>query len=475
MLPLPDISRQHKVALGFGFLALFFANNSLSAMAVPYFQMTLGLDPFWLSLVIAAPIICAAFISQVVGRVSDRLNTKHGNRRFLLLVSGISSGVLFSAIWQVPSDASQIAILAYVLTFNFLFSVALTFLTINVKSLAFDLSRNETQRVNVMAFGSFFERLGTFAYFWLFPLAQLSLWGGVYIGIQYVGWIVGIVLIGLFSIVTAWCRATVQRNTESRTDSRQKPVNVNPIVLRNRGQTPHDVALVRDPKIKLALYLLLGLTLIKFGAISIFTSFDYYLLVYFVKHGDIATGAYWKGILSSAFALFTLIMIPIFSHLTLKLGKLKTLSIIYWLTALGALLKWFIYQPGFEWMVVIDALLGAPSWVAISVVIPSMLADLCAYERRLSGHNKVGYFVSIQNKVINFALVSTMIGAGMLLNIVGFDANAGSEQSANSIFWMRVCLAGGPLILCFVSLFLVKMYPLSDQQMALNENALVQT
>ena len=223
------------------------------------------------------------------------------------------------------------------------------------------------------------------------------------------------------------------------------------------------------------MYLLLGLTLIKFGAISIFTSFDYYLLVYFVKHGDIATGAYWKGILSSAFALFTLIMIPIFSHLTLKLGKLKTLSIIYWLTALGALLKWFIYQPGFEWMVVIDALLGAPSWVAISVVIPSMLADLCAYERRLSGHNKVGYFVSIQNKVINFALVSTMIGAGMLLNIVGFDANAGSEQSANSIFWMRVCLAGGPLILCFVSLFLVKMYPLSDQQMALNENALVQT
>ena len=63
----------------------------------------------------------------------------------------------------------------------------------------------------------------------------------------------------------------------------------------------------------------------------------------------------------------------------------------------------------------------------------------------------------------------------MLLNIVGFDANAGSEQSASSIFWMRVCLAGGPLILCFVSLFLVKMYPLSDQQMALNENALVQT
>ncbi len=472
MLTLPDLSRQHLIALGFGFLALFFANQSLSAMAVPYFQMTLGIDPFWLSLVIAAPIMFAAFISQYVGRVSERLQHKHGNRGVTLHISGVTSGVLFGAIWWVPNTWSNADVLWYVLALNFLFSIALTFLTINVKSLAFELSRDETQRVKVMAFGSLFERFGTFAYFWLFPLAQLSIWGSIYLGIQYVGWFIGIVLIAFFSIVSAWCCAPKQVtspsiNTEqANLFERKKETPGNAPVYINIAKPP------TDERTKRALFLLLSLTLIKFGAISIFTSFDFYLLVYFVKDGDVAAGAYWKGILSSTFALVTLVMIPLFSYVTIKLGRLKALSIIYWLTALGAVLKWFIYQPGNEWAVIIDALLGAPSWVAISVIIPSMLADLCDYERKLSGQNKVGYFVSAQNRVINIGVVMTMVGAGLLLNLVGFDANAGEDQSPGSIFLMRLCLAGGPLVLCFISLMIVKCYPLSEQQMALSKDAI---
>ena len=472
MLTLPDLSRQHLIALGFGFLALFFANQSLSAMAIPYFQMTLGIDPFWLSLVIAAPIMFAAFISQYVGRVSERLQHKHGNRGVTLHISGVTSGVLFGAIWWVPNTWSNAEVLWYVLALNFLFSIALTFLTINVKSLAFELSSDETQRVKVMAFGSLFERFGTFAYFWLFPLAQLSIWGSIYLGIQYVGWFIGLVLIAFFSIVSAWCCAPKQVtspsiNTEqANLFERKEETPGNAPVYINIAKPP------TDERTKRALFLLLSLTLIKLGAISIFTSFDFYLLVYFVKGGDVAAGAYWKGILSSTFALVTLVMIPLFSYVTIKLGRLKALSIIYWLTALGAVLKWFIYQPGNEWAVIIDALLGAPSWVAISVIIPSMLADLCDYERKLSGQNKVGYFVSAQNRVINIGVVMTMVGAGLLLNLVGFDANAGEDQSPGSIFLMRLCLAGGPLVLCFISLMIVKCYPLSEQQMALSKDAI---
>tara|TARA_R110002153_G_scaffold66738_1_gene178091 strand:- start:1085 stop:2482 length:1398 start_codon:yes stop_codon:yes gene_type:complete len=451
MFSLPDISRQHKIALAFGFLALFFANQSLSAMAVPYFQMTLGLDPVWLSLVIATPLIFAAFISQSVGRASEQINSRLGSRRVTILASGVSSGLLFGAIWMVPLQWSANATLAYLLFLNTLFCISLTFLTINVKSFAFEISYDEKQRVKVMAFGSLFERVGTFGYFWLFPLAQMAVWGSVYLGIQYIGWFIGIVLIALFSILTAWfCTPTLA-----------KP---EPIAAKiEASKTPSGNIPIKDKTVKRALFMLLSLTLIKLGAISTFTSFDFYLLVYYVKGGDLAAGASWKGILSSTFAVVTLLMIPLFAYLSLQLGKLKTLSIIYWITALGAVLKWFIYQPGHEWAVVIDALLGAPSWVAISVIIPSMLADLCAYESKLSGQNKVGYFISVQNKVLNFGVVSTMIGAGLLLNAVDFDANLGEAQDPESILWMRICLAGGPLLLCFVSLFIVNMYPLTEQ------------
>jgi len=468
MLALPDISRQHKVALGFGFLALFFANQSLSAMAIPYFQMTLGLDPFGLSLAIAAPLMFAGFISQSVGRLSDAIQQKKGDRRVILLVSGVVSGLLFGAIWMVPYEWGDNATLLYILVLNFLFGIGLTFLTINVKSLAFEVSVDVKQRVKVMAYGSLFERAGTFAYFWLFPLAQLSLWGSVYIGIQYVGWFIGIVLIGFFSVFSAWF--SVARSTNDRVqmsiDADSNPLSDEHVSKNPASTTTLSHPQVTDKTVKAALFLLLSLTLIKFGAISMFTSLDFYLLVYFVKAGDLAAGASWKGILSSTFALVTLFMIPLFAYLSLTLGKLKTLNIIYWTTALGALLKWFIYQPGHEWAVVIDALLGAPSWVAISVIIPSMLADLCAYERTISGQNKIGYFISVQNKAINFAVVITMVGAGLLLNILGFDADLGAEQDPDSLLWMRICLSGGPLLLCFVSLYIVNMYPLTEQQMA---------
>ncbi|MBU3005327.1 MFS transporter [Paraglaciecola arctica] len=457
MFSIPDISRQHKMALGFGFLAVFFANHSLSAMAIPYFQMTLGLDPFKLSLVMAGPIVFAALISQTVGEFSDRTNNIRGSRRFILMLSGVLSGLCFSLIWMVPIHWEPDEILYYLLLLNSLFCISMTFLTINVKSLAFELSHDAQQRVKVMAFGSLFERLGTLAYFWLFPIAQLSLWGGVYLGIQYVGWFIGFVLIALFAAITAWfseikSKGSLHHHSDKNTQLSLPESNM---------MQPIDTTQM-DHSVKRALFLLLGLTLIKFGLISIFTSLDFYLLVYFVKAGDLAAGAAWKGILSSSFACVTLVMIPLFSYLTLKLGKLKTLYLIYWITALGAILKWFIFQPGNEWAVVVDALLGAPSWVAISVIIPSMFADLCAYERRLSGKNKVGYVISIQNKVINLGLVGAMIGAGLLLNIVGFDADLAGQQHANTITWMRVCLAGGPLLLCFVSLFIVKIYPLSE-------------
>lgn len=493
MFALPDISRQHKIGIGFGFLALFFANQSLNAMAVPYFQMTLGIDPFWLSLVLAVPIMLAAFISQLVGRVSDAISARKGSRRGTLLLSGVISGLLFGAIWLVPNEWGENATLIYILLLNVLFCIALTFLTINVKSFAFEVSYDVTQRVKVMAFGSLFERVGTFAYFWLFPLAQLSVWGSIYIGIQYVGWFIGIVLIGLFSVLTAWlsvgqpannCRIMTKEvigpliddplvndlptNSSAQTNISGKIQRVSNNFQsknqRNKAIQPNTP--VTDKTVKRALFLLLSLTLIKFGAISIFTSLDFYLLVYFVKGGDLMAGAFWKGILSSSFALVTLVMIPLFAYLALKLGKLKTLSIVYWITAFGAILKWFIFQPENEWAVVFDALLGAPSWVAISVIIPSMLADLCAYERNVSGQSKVGYFISVQNKVVNFGAVITMIGAGLLLNFVGFDANLGAAQHSDSILWMRVCLVFGPLLMCFVSLFILKIYPLTEKQMA---------
>lgn len=441
-----NISKAHKIALGSGFIALFFANNGISALATPYFQMTLGLDPFLLNLAIALPVTFAALISKKVGQISDKANAIHNVRKNGILFSGWSAGLFFSLLWMVPTDWSDTSILIYILLANFCFYISTTFLTINIKSFSFEVSTDNIQRVLVMSYVSLFERMGSIFYFWLFPLAQLTIWGSLQTGIKYTGLLIGLILIALLSSVCAYfCQ------------SKNKPENhVSDI---KNYSLKFDSS---NKRIHSALILLLILTAIKLGAIGTFTSFDYYLLVYHVCDGSIASGAYWKGVLSSSFAILGLLFIPIVSYFTLKFGRLTVLKAIYLLTAIGSIAKWYIYQPGNEWWVILDAILGAPSWIAISVIIPSMLAELSALEHKSSGVNKVGYFIAAQNKAISLSFVVVMMGSGLLLNAIGFDANLPHQQSESTIYLMKLLLTTGPLLLSLISIWILKIYPFQE-------------
>lgn len=444
-----NISKAHKIALGSGFIAISFANNGISALATPYFQMTLGLDPFLLNFAIALPMIFAALISRKVGQISDDANAIQGVRKNGILFSGWAAGLFFSLLWMVPTEWSDTQILLYILFANLCFYISTTFLTINIKSFSFEVSTDSVQRVLVMSYVSLFERAGSIFYFWLFPFAQLTLWGSLQSGIKHTGLLIGLVLIALLSSICAYfCQSkSKQTNHVSYIKSSSRKFNTS------------------DKRIHRALILLLCLTAIKIGAIGTFTSFDFYLLVYHVSDGSIAAGAYWKGILSSSFAILGLLFIPIVSYFTLKFGKLAVLKVIYLLTAAGSIAKWYIYQPGNEWWVILDALLGAPSWIAISVIIPSMLAELSALEHKSSGVNKVGYFIAAQNKVISLSFVAVMLGSGLLLNVIGFDAHLPYQQSESTIYIMKLLLTTGPLLLSLTSIWILTIYPFKEDKL----------
>lgn len=62
---------KHKVALGSGFFAIFFVGHGIGALAIPYYQMTLGVDPFLLGLVLTIPVFFSALISPWAATVID--------------------------------------------------------------------------------------------------------------------------------------------------------------------------------------------------------------------------------------------------------------------------------------------------------------------------------------------------------------------------------------------------------------------
>ncbi len=88
----------HKFILGLGFLAIFFSHQGIGILAIPYYQMTLGVDPFLLSIAIKTPVLIASFLAPWVGQISDRLQTPIGRRRPFLFVFPWLSCVLFGLI-----------------------------------------------------------------------------------------------------------------------------------------------------------------------------------------------------------------------------------------------------------------------------------------------------------------------------------------------------------------------------------------
>ena len=96
-----------KLFLGLGFFAMSFANQSVPILAIPFYQMLLGVDPFLLGLSLTVPIILSTILGPWVGHISDRSQSKYGRRRPFILVASWFSCFAFGLIWMVSPNWNE--------------------------------------------------------------------------------------------------------------------------------------------------------------------------------------------------------------------------------------------------------------------------------------------------------------------------------------------------------------------------------
>jgi Na+/melibiose symporter-like transporter len=429
-----------KLFLGIGFFAMFFANQSVPVLAIPFYQMTLGVDPFLLGLSLTIPIMLSTILGPWVGHLTDSCQSKYGRRKPFILIASWVSCFTFGLIWMVSPNWSESSQLLYFTACSLVFYIAVIFLSVPMTSLSFEMTDDHHERTDIMGFTTYFIKIGTLLYQWLFPLAQLAIFSSVFIGIQYIGWGVAIFIIGLLGTIPAiFCKEKQQRNCHF-------------------SKQPRLMESLNTLKQNKPLKILLVLTALQFCGGAFTASMDYYLIVYSLNGGDIVQGSIWKGVLSTAFAVAGIIAIPMISKLSLSTGKIKALTFIYCLNAIGGIAKWFIYTPGTYWLLIFDALLCAAIWSAMTMLIPSMLADLCDEDELLHQQRREGLFVSIHTWVVNISLALSLLISGLLLNSIGFNANNQAFQTDDSIFLMRIILSFGTVIFSLIPLLLLRHY-----------------
>lgn len=442
------------MAVGTGGLPIMFGQLSVKAMAAPVYQMILGVNPTMLGIVLALPRLWDAFIDPVVGNWSDNTRTRWGRRRPFILVGAVTMAIAYGAIWMVSPEWSEKTKLGWLLGTSLVFYTCYAIYSVPYQSLTYEMSPDYDERTRVMGHSSFWYKFGEFFYQWVIPATTLSIFASQLVGVKVINWIVGVVVLGILGAIPA----IFGRERYFRRAAAQQKIAFWPAFRAAASNGP--------------VLILLLLTMLKLLANMFGSSMDYYLLVYYMFDGDIAQGSLWKSINSTAYAVVGFASIPLLAWMSRRFGKKQTVISIYALVIVAGVGKWFLYTPGIGWWLLLDPILSGPVLVAITMVLPSMMADVCDEDELQHGQRREGMFGAVFMWVQKSGVALAYLGTFVSLDLVGFNSKAGGHQTPETFLWMRALLAGATSLTAAVAIVVALFYPITRERAEATRRAL---
>ena len=443
-----------KIALGSGYLAHFYGTSGVKSLAIPVYQMVLGLNPALLGLVLAIPRFWDALTDPIVGMISDNCHTRFGRRKPIIVLGAILQALAFGAIWMVPRGLSQAGTVAYLTVTLIVFYTCFSIFSVPLMSLTYEMTPDYEERTRVSAFGGFFGKVGELTYSWAFWAANLAVFGSVLVGVRVVGWTIGICVMGLVGMIPGlFVKERYYKKAEKQ--ERVRLIPAFKAAFSNR-----------------AFSVLIGLTICQVLAGMLASNIDYYLIVYNMCGGDIVEGTKWKAVLSTGYAVLGIGMIYPVNWLANRYGKRTALTVIFTLVFFGGFGKWLLFTPGNPWKILLDPILCGPVWTALNVLTPSMLADVCDDDELRHGLRREGMLGALFSWIQKTGYALAFFGAGLALNLVGFDQSLHGAQKPGAILGMRLMLAISTGVWATLAIGLLALYPLSRNRAYATRDAL---
>jgi GPH family glycoside/pentoside/hexuronide:cation symporter len=296
-----------------------------------------------------------------------------------------------------------------------------------------------------MAFWAFFATLASLAVS-LYPMAtQWEGFGNPITGARWVAAIVAVVIfagVGIIPALVATERFNKKANNECQIgflEALKQMVSSKPLLL---------ITMV-----------ILGLNFC--GTIA--GSLAQYIAIYYVMGGDVKEGIMLNGLNGVGFSIIGFAGIAVVAWLGTHLGKRRALQLILALATVGGVAKWFIFTPSVPYLLLLDSLLSGPLWVAIGVLVPAMMADLCDADELDYGERREGLIGAVFTWITKVGLSLTFLFSGFVLQFSGFDASV-KEQPGDTLTVMRLCFAGASVIAPLVGIVCLHFYSITEER-----------
>jgi len=459
--PEDRISLPHKVIYGFG----AFVNNLLAAaiggMAI-VLNLGLGMNPALVGLLGALPRLTDAITDPLMGYISDHTRTRWGRRRPYIFIGAIIAGVVFALLWQLPRGQSENYYFWFFLIGSFIFYLGYTVFATPWVALGYELTPDYHERTRLMGVQNFMGQLAYVVSPWFLLMMQADYFDDIVDGASYLAIGIAVLTISVGIIPAIFLRERFKHppkreelvNEGEEADSAAQAIKNNIIDFFNGFVATLKVS----PFLKLC-----AATFLVFNGFMLVSSFQFYVIIYYVFGGDQELGAEYAGWSGTVGAVATFCVIFLVTWLATKIGKRRTFFFAISISMFGYALKWFCYNPEIPWLLLVPAPFMAFGLGALFTLMGSMIADVCDLDELETYERREGMFGSIYWWVVKLGMALALAGGGFLLNATGFDVELNGNQTERAIFLMRLFDVAVPFVCSGLAIWAVYAFPITEE------------
>ena len=417
-------------------------STSIPLAILMFFQLyfltdVAGLRPDYAGWAIGASRLWDAVNDPLFGLMSDRIRTRWGRRRVLLLFGAVPLGVFFMLMWIVPALNQFWLAVYYAMTF-ILFDTAFTIVHVGYNSLTPEMTSDYDERSSLNGYRMVFSISGTLG---AIILATVLGWSITNARTLYL--ILGVGL-GLISIIPPLVVFSI---------TREKPSDELPAPL------PFGEAL-RQTLSNQPFRMVMGLYLLSWTTASIIAAVLLYFANYYLRVPEQAN--YFVLIAQGSAILF----IPLIVKISQRLDKRRAFIIgsLTWVIVLLGISAIRADQVGLAYLLAALAGFG----IATAYVVPwSMVPDVVEYDEVRSGQRREGSYYAFASFFQKLATGLALWGMGQVLALTGYLTPLPSGplpvQPEAAVTAIRVFTGPIPAVLLFLAVLFAWKYPITRE------------
>ena len=426
------ISNKIRAAYGIGDYAICLYWSGVGLYLLYFYTDVVGISPLYAGWIYAIGITWDAITDPFMGFIAERTRSKWGSYRPFIIFGSVPLALSFVLLFWVPPFEGTFLFL-FLLLVNIFHRSCFTIVSVPYSSLTARITDDSDERTKLTTVRMLAASFGTFSISAAgFPIVLFFGSGNESTGFLFLGLISGSIAILILAITVYFVK--------ERTFDPVNQINANFKLIAKSVSQNYPFWIVFSS------ILILGSTALMFNN----------NLIYFVKY-SLDLHAY-QGLLLGTSGGFTLLAIPFWALLALRLGKRNSwLIAMVWLL-IGFLAFYFYPTQSLSELLIILAFLGFGNG-ATGVLFWSMLPDTIEYGEWKTGIRTESSLYGFMTFAQKGAIGISALLLGIILTNIGFIPN--EIQSQETLDSLKMVMSWVPISGVILSLVMVIFYPIN--------------